>query len=48
MPIVHTTCLGSNADPAPDGTCPVCHSRQRIYKDRDGAVTIWPHQQPAP
>lgn len=51
MPVVHTTCLGSNGEPTivslveKIGECPVCGAQERIYRDRFGRITIWPHKQ---
>ena len=51
MPITHTMCLGSNAEPVTvrirdaKGTCPECGKLERIYRDRFGRISILPHKQ---
>lgn len=53
MPVVHTTCLGSNDEPSivrivggkMGGDCPVCGAWELAYKDRFGRITIYPHKQ---
>lgn len=45
MSVIKTECLGSNKSPNIDGRCPECGQAVRIYRDRDGLRTIWPHQE---
>ncbi len=45
MPIEHTTCEGSNARPTFGQRCPVCGAQVRVYRDREGRSTVYPHKQ---
>ncbi len=44
LPIVNYTCEGSNTDPEEENVCPVCKKPQRVYVDREGRKTIYPHR----
>jgi hypothetical protein len=60
VPIIATTCKGSNDDPSGTvssedaanavglilGACPQCRTLQRVYKDREGRLSIMPHVVP--
>ena len=50
MPVIHSDCAGSKAEPrlfdwgTHIGVCAVCGKRARLFKDREGVVVMWPHE----